>query len=139
MSESYKINYLAVLASIIWLFVLGFLWYGPILGEPWMKLVGLTMAEVEANPPGASIWIANIIGSGVPVLIMAFFFSKMNVQSAMTGLIYGLLIGFCFNLMPTIVNGLFAKSPYGLAWITGGFQTVGWGVTGLILGGWRKK
>jgi hypothetical protein len=137
--NSLKINYLAVLVSIVWLFVLGFLWYGPLFGEPWMKMVGLTMAEVEANPPGASIWIANIIGSGIPVLVLAYFFTKLDVRSAMTGLLYGFLIGFCFNLMPSIVNGLFAKDPYALSWVTGGFQIVGWSVTGVILGAWTKE
>ena len=101
-------------------------------------MVGLTMEQAEANPPGASIWTANVIGTIIPVWVMAWFFARLNVEQAMTGLLYGFLIGFCFNLMPTIVNGLFAQYPYRQAWITGGFQTVGWSLTGLILGAWRR-
>lgn len=137
--ESSKINVWAILVSIVWLFALGFLWYGPLFGESWMAMVGLTMEKIEATPPGASIWIANVIGSSVPVIVMAFLFRNLQVQSAMTGLFYGATIGFCFNLLPGIVNGLFAQDPYGLAWVTGGFQTAGWSVVGLILGGWSKK
>jgi len=48
-----KINYLAVLVAVVLQFVLGFLWYGPLFGEPWMEMVGFDMATVEANPPGA--------------------------------------------------------------------------------------
>lgn len=40
-----KINHLAVLVSVIWMFVLGFLWYGPLFGESWMSMVGLTMED----------------------------------------------------------------------------------------------
>ena len=33
---------------------------------------------------------------------------------------------------------MFAKDPYELAWITGGFTTVGLGLGGAVLGAWKK-
>ena len=133
-----KINHLAVLVSFVWLQVLGFLWYGPLFGEPWMEMVGIDMAVVEANPPGAAIWISNIIATIIPVYILAWLFTKLNVDSAGAGALYGFLIGFGFNLLPTMAGNMFAMMPYGLAWITGGFEIVGWAVTGIILGAWKK-
>lgn len=129
-----KINYLAVLVAVVWMFVLGFLWYGPLFGESWMAMVGLDMATVEANPAGAALWISNVIGSSLPVIMLAWLFTRLQITSAMTGA----LIGLIFFLSPTIVNGLFAQQPYGLAWITGGFQTVGWAGAGMIFGAWKK-
>ncbi len=133
-----KINYLAVLVSVVWMFFLGFLWYGPLFGEAWLGMVGMDMATAEANPPGASIWMANIFASAMGVYALAWVCMKMGVESAVNGLMTGAFIGIAFNLLPGMVNGFFAQAPYGLAWIQGGFQVIGWSVAGVILGAWRK-
>ncbi len=133
-----KINHLAVLVSVVWMFVLGFLWYGPIMGEPWMKLVGLTLEEIEASPPDAGIWISNVISSAAPIYLLAWLFVKMNITSGMKGLMIGFLAGFVFFHLPGMTGGMFAKEPYALAWLEGGFQVIGWSVGGFILGAWTK-
>jgi hypothetical protein len=37
-----------------------------------------------------------------------------------------------------MVTNMFAQQPYGLAWITGGFDMVGMTISGFILGAWTK-
>ena len=133
-----KINHLAVLVAVVLQFVLGFLWYGPFFGEPWMGMVGLDMATVEANPPGAGEWITNIFSAVVSMYVLAWLFTKINVTSLVQGLLIGLLIGFAFVLLSIMTSGMFAKDPYGLAWITGGFTTVGLALGGAVLGAWKK-
>jgi hypothetical protein len=137
--EQLKLNHGAIWVSIIWMFVLGFLWYGPLFGERWMGLEGFTMEEAMANPVGADVWISNVLASAAGIYLLAWLFTKMNISTLINGLVMGVIIGFIFNLLPTMVNNFFAYRPYGIAWITGGFQTVGWGVAGLILGVWTKK
>lgn len=134
-----KINHLAVLVSVIWMFVLGFLWYGPLFVDPWMEMVGLTMEQIEANPPGAGVWVSNVISSVLPIYFLAWLFVQMNVKSGVRGLILGFLIGFAFYHLPAMTGGMFSKEPYALAWIEGGFQMVGWGVAGFILGAWTRS
>lgn len=133
-----KINHLAVLVSVIMLFVLGFLWYGPIFGEKWMGLVGLDMAKIEANPPGAGVWVTNIVSSVVSMYALAWLFTKLKVESAMDGAKYALIISVAFVLLSTMTTNMFAQRPYGLAWITGGFSVVGNTIGGIIMGAWRK-
>lgn len=41
------VNYLAVLLCGISSMLIGFLWYGPLFGKEWMKLVGLTAEKQE--------------------------------------------------------------------------------------------
>ncbi len=132
------INHLAAVACIVLLFVLGFLWFGPLFGEKWMGLVGLDMATVEANPPGAGTWITNLVATIVPVYALAWLCKELNVETAMKGAAIGLLIAFAFNHLPTMSGNMFADRPYGLAWVTGGFNMVGMALSGLILGAWRK-
>jgi len=133
-----KINHLAVLIGIVLQFVIGFLWYGPLFGEPWMKMVGLDLATIEANPADAGTWITNIVTAVLSVYLLAWLFVKLKVSSLIKGALYGFLIGFVFVLMANKTSGAFAGDPYGLAWVTGGFTTVGLLVAGAVLGAWKK-
>ncbi len=133
-----KINHLAVLVAIVLQFVLGFLWYDPLFGKAWMGMVGLDMATIEADPAGAEEWITNIFSAIVSMYVLAWLFIKMNVDTLVKGCLYGLLIGFSFVLLSIMTSGMFAKDPYGLAWITGGFTTLGLAVGGAVLGAWKK-
>ena len=133
-----KINHLAVLLAVILQFALGFLWYGPIFGEPWMAMAGLDMAAIEADPAGAGEWITNFVSAVVSMYVLAWLFTKIPVTSLVQGLFTGLLIGFSFVLLSVMTTGMFNKDPYGLAWITAGFTTVGLGIGGAVFGAWKK-
>lgn len=133
-----KINHAAVWVSIVLLHVLGFLWYGPLFGEKWMALVGLDMATLEANPPGAGTWITNTIATIVPVYVLAWLFTKLEVNTALRGAGIGLLISFSFVHLSVMTGDMFSQNPYALSWITGGYSMVAMTLTGLILGAWRK-
>lgn len=134
-----KINHAAVWVSVVLLFGLGFLWYGPLFGESWMKMVGLDMATVEANPPGTGAWITNFIATVVPLYVLAWLFVKLGVSSGVEGAGIGLLIAFSFTFLSALTGNLFAQMPYALAWITGGFDMTAMTLSGFILGTWRKK
>lgn len=43
------INYVAIILCAGASMVIGFLWYGPIFGKQWMKLVGMTKEKMEAS------------------------------------------------------------------------------------------
>lgn len=103
-----------------------------------MALVGITEDQIMANPPGAGIWISNLIATAVPVYFMAWLFTKLNVESAMRGLLLGLGISFSFQFLTQMTQNLFAMRPYELTWVSGGFNLVALALVGLILGGWRK-
>lgn len=133
-----KINYLAVLVAIVLQFVLGFLWYGPFFGEPWMEMVGLDMATVEANPPGAGIWISNLFTAAVAMYVLAWLFVKLNVRTLARGIWTGFVVGMAFALLPIMISGFYADSPYWLAWVTGGNTTVGLMLGGAVLGAWKS-
>ncbi len=132
------INHAAVWVCVILLTGLGFLWYGPLFGDPWMKMVGLDMATIEANPPGAGVWITNLVATVVPVYVIAWLFTKLNVETALRGAGIGLLLGFAFIFLSDMTTNMFSMRPYELAWVTGGFNMVALALTGLILGAWRK-
>ena len=104
-----------------------------------MEMVGLTMADAESGSGSAGLWVSNTVATVASVYMIAWLFVKLNIQSLASGLITGALLAVAFFLLPTMSGNMFAQMPYGLAWITGGFEVVGWGITGAVLGAWTKK
>ena len=48
-----SVNYLAVLVAMVFNMVLGTLWYGPLLGKPWMAImerIGKKREEMQGSP-----------------------------------------------------------------------------------------
>lgn len=42
-----EVNYLAILLCTILSMILGTLWYGPLFGKPWMKMMGITKESMK--------------------------------------------------------------------------------------------
>jgi hypothetical protein len=97
------------------------------------------MAEIEANPPGYGLWISNIIASALGMYLLAWLFAGLNITSGSKGAIVGFLIAFVFIFLTTMINNMYAQSPYGLAWILGGYSMVGYTINGFIIGAWTMK
>ena len=134
-----NINHAAVWVCVILLTGLGFLWYETLFGELWMEMSGLSLADIEANPPGAGVWITNFIATVVPLYVLAWLLHNMNVESGMGGAGIGLLISFSFVFLTIMTGNMFAMKTYALSWITGGYGMVAMTLSGFILGVWRKK
>lgn len=134
-----RINHAAVWVGVVVMFVLGFVWYGPLFGEQWMEYVGLTLADAENMEGMTGIWISNVVSSVLSVYLLAYFITRLGINSGFKGAVLGLEIAFIFIFMTIMVGNMFAREPYGLAWITGGFSMVGFTINGFILGAWTKK
>lgn len=90
------INYLAVLGAAILSMIIGYLWYGPLFGKSWMKLMGLTkesMTGMKSNEM-AKLYGIQAVGS----LFMAFVLSHALIFAAAylneSGISAGLQTGF---------------------------------------------
>jgi hypothetical protein len=134
-----KINHLAILVCVAIMFGLGFLWFGTLFGAQWMSMVGLDMETARNNPPGAGVWITNLVSAVAPLYVLAWLFTKLNVTSGARGAGIGLVISFAFHHLSTMNNNMFAGDPYALAWITGGYSLVAMTISGFVLGAWTKK
>ena len=80
-----KINHLAILVCTILFFALGFMWYGALFRERWMAMVNIDIEAAQANPPGAGVWITNIISCLAPLYLLAWLFTKLDVTSGVRG------------------------------------------------------
>jgi len=128
------INWLAVLAASLVGFVIGGLWYGPLFGKTWMKIVGLT----EEDAAGFNI-VKIYSWCFVLQLIMATNLAMfLGPESTLvTGSLYGFAAGFGWVALAFAINGMFEQKPLKFMLINGGYWTVVFTLMGLILGFWH--
>lgn len=131
-----EINYLAVIAAALSTFVIGGIWYSPLLfQQSWMRANRITPADLGSGGE------ARIFGGAfVLSLIMAFnlaaFLSGPDTTIAW-GATAGALAGVGWVALGIGVVALFERRPLSYVLINGGYWAVSFVVMGAILGAWR--
>ena len=129
------INYWAVLVSALAFFVIGSLWYSPLLfANDWMKELGFT----KENLSGGSM--VKYFGlSFVLMLIMAFNLAAFigNGQGWQFGMTAGALAGTGWVALAIGVNYLYERKSFRIWLINAGYMAISFTVMGGIIGAWQ--
>ena len=127
------INIFAVIVAAASSFLLGGLWYSPVLFiQPWNKAMGRT-EEDNGHP-------AKVLGlSFIFALVAAFVFALLLGPNPVLSEAWkaGLLVGVGFVAMSFGINYQFANRPISALFIDGGYHTAQFVLYGLILGAWH--
>lgn len=126
------INWLGVLAGVIALQILGFLWYGPLFGKQWMAAIGKTQEEMSGNV--ATAMTIGVVMSALSVIAMAIVLSLSETPDVSSGIKIGLLTGVGFTATTTIMNLTYEDRDLSLIWIYVGYQVIGYAIAGALLG-----
>ncbi|MEK6281309.1 MAG: DUF1761 domain-containing protein [Acidobacteriota bacterium] len=130
------INYLAVLVAALSTFILGGLWYSPMLfGKPWMRANNFTEADLQTFSK-ARMFGWSIVFSLVMALNLAMFLAG-PATNATWGMTAGALTGLGWVAMAIAIVGVFENKPWTYILINGGYMTVAFTVMGGIIGAWR--
>ena len=130
-----QISYLAVTAAAISTFLVGGLWYSPILfGKVWQREAGLSDQQL-ANSNMVRIFGAALLLSLVAALVFALFLGPR--PSMPLGLGAGFSAGLCWVASSIGINYLFARRSFKLFLIDGGYHTVQFTMIGVILALWH--
>ena len=126
-------NWIAVLGAALTGFVIGGLWYGPLLGKAWQAESGLS-DEAMKNGNMARIFgltfLLNLVASCILGHVMATYGHPGLHISAMIG--FGVGLGFVATSIG--VNYLFARKSLKLFLIDAGYWTVVYTAMGAIFG-----
>ena len=141
-----KINWLAVVASVVAGMAIGFLWYGALFQTQWMAGNGITLGEDAMTmykhgvqvPTSATPMIVNTISMVVYALLLHWLLGKAGAHTLAAGAAIGAVIG-AINWLMVVVGNLFAANASSLSLIDGSYSFVLFLAMGAILGGWRKK
>ena len=133
------INVWAVLVSTVAFWVLGALWYSPLLfSKRWQKEVGFKEEEIKKTNM--------VMVFGLSFLIMLLMVWALNFMinshkpedvSLLKGLHYGAFTGFFFSMLTMGINYLYQRRSLVLWLIDGFYIILGLGIAGMILGAWR--
>lgn len=130
-----SVSWLAVFLAVVAAMAIGSIWYGPLFGKKWMKLVGLKRGD--ASPVGPMLIMLGLAFVQVYVIAhfvtyAAYFYPTYSDLSA--GLLTGLW-GFVGFVVPVLVsNAVFAKGSMELLKINLGNQLITLLAIGAILG-----
>jgi len=128
------VNYLAVLAAAVSAFVLGGLWYSPILfAKQWMAYTGNECAEGEKPKGNISVIFG---GAFLLSVIAAYLFALIVPFDAdwQSGAIAGAITGVGFAATSFGISYLFEQRPFGLWLINGGYHVLQFTLYGIVFG-----
>jgi hypothetical protein len=135
------LNYIAVVLTAIIGFLLGWLWYSPVLfAKPWMAEMKITKETIEAAKPRMALLFAKgflytLLGTfGLAVVMKA---KEQGFETWLKGAEMGLFIG-VFLVAVRLLNGaLWEQRSFKLQAITAGHEVVLFAVQGAILAVWH--
>ena len=128
------LNPWAILAAAVSAFLVGGLWYSPVLfGTLWKRA-----NRFSEDPPPASgkIFAISFVLSLIMAFNLAMFLNDPKTTLAW-GATAGFLAGFGWVAMGIGVVSLFERRPWSYVIVNGGYLTVALVLMGAILGGWR--
>ena len=129
-----EINWLAVLAATVAAFVLGGLWYSPVLfARKWQTAAGLSDEQVKSANPALTFGGSFVLAFIAAAVFAAFLGPEPGLGFATAA---GFAAGLGWVATSFGINGLFQREPASLVLINAGYHTLQFTLIGLVLGLW---
>jgi hypothetical protein len=132
------VNYIAVLVAAIAVFVLGWLWYSPLLFyKPWMRARGMDPAAAMAGAkmPGGKL-VVELLRCIVLAYVIARLVALLGISSWMGAVHFGFLLWIGFPVILLIGSMLWENTPPKVAAIHAGDWLVKMLVIPIIVSVW---
>jgi hypothetical protein len=126
-----EINWIAVIVAAAACFLLGGLWYSPVLfGKAWQRETGLTDEQLKKGNAAMIFGVSFVLA-----LLAAWNFA--NFLGPRPSVMFGTAVGFSAGLLWVAgsfgINYLFERKSFKLFAINGGYHTLQFTVIGLVL------
>ncbi len=132
------INYVAVLITSVIIFLLGGLWYSPLMfANKWMELQGKTRDELMASGgAGPLLYVQVFVCGFLTSLCMDALLKRFDSHFVVSGVKVAFLCWLGFAAATSFGTALFSFKPKALWAIDTGFNLVAFLVAGIFLAGW---
>jgi len=133
-----EVNYLAVLVAAVASFLLGWLWYGPFFGKPWMKLMNFdknSMKSMKLSPVTAMI--LGFLTYLIIAYVLAGFISILNAATIVEGMKIAFWIWLGFIATTTLGSFLWEGKSIKLYLLNNAYNLLNILVIAVILTAWK--
>lgn len=128
------VNFWAVLVATVLAFVLGGLWYSPMLFfKAWLDGAGLTEEDAQQGHP-AKIYGGAFVMTFIAATLLAVVIGSH--KSLLVGLHWGLIVGLGWVATSFATNYLFERRSLKLWLVNAGYNVVLFLVMGAVIGAW---
>jgi hypothetical protein len=137
-----KINYPAVVVAAVLYWMLGALWYSPLLfAQRFIALKGYTPEDIARiqSEGTAKLVAAALLGSLIASYVLAHFVRFVQARGVADGLKTGFWVCLGFIFTSNLETVLFEQRPLGLYLINNGYHLAGFLLMGAILASWRRQ
>src|SRR5688572_15674164 len=137
------VNLGSTLLITVILFVIGFLWYGPLFGNLWLKLSKIPAADIaKAKKKGMKgMWksmLLGFIGSFILTYVLTGFLVLLGVTSPIQGAMVGFWVWLGFFACTTLLNSvLWEGKPWSLYALNGLYWLVSLKVAAFLAVMWN--
>ena len=128
-----QVNWTAVILAAVGAMIVGSVWYGPLFGKSWMKLVGISKEDTNKKEI-PKLYSIMFLGAIVEAYVLSHFIHYAGAIGPLLGAKTGLWAWLGFVATTMIGNYMFAKRPMKLYLIDAGYALVNLVVMGAIIG-----
>jgi len=128
------INWLAVVVGVVVSNVVGFLWYGPLFGNTWLRIIGKKREDIEASP---SMYAVTAVASLVTMVVLAMVIAAFGAETFVDGLVAGAVVFIGLGATATFVFTTFSGPPLGAWFLLAAYQLLVHGVMGGVFATWK--
>lgn len=128
-------HWLQVIVAAIAQVVLGFIWYGPLFGKTWARLMKIDMTQIDRS--GLTRTYAwSFVGTLVTAFVLDQFVHWIGATTVGAGASIGFWAWLGFVATVTAASVLYERRPTSLYLLNNGYQLVSLLVMGAILAAW---
>jgi hypothetical protein len=132
-----QINWIAWVIGGVAFMAIGFLWYGPILGKPWMAIMektGWKRSEMNANP---AMYLVTFVCALAASYVLALVIRGLNIDSWWMGLVAGAIAWAGIGAAPLLTNSVFESRPKALWLIFSAYELIVFAGLGVLFALWK--
>ena len=133
------INWIAVIVAALAYFMIGALWYSPVLfAKKWIRYTNVDATNPEMKKGAGMIMLGSVVMMFICAAGLAILMNRLEVTGGwMSGVKLGLLTGICFAATAVHISFMYEKRPIGLHAIDAGYNLVGHVVAAVIIAVWQ--
>ena len=132
------LNYLAVLVAGVVIFLLGGLWYSPVMfAKKWMALQGRSAEDMSGGGNMAAMYVQVFVCGLLTAWVLAILIEFLPVLDVMRAVKLAVLCWLGLSAATSYGTAMFSMKPKSLWAIDTGFNLVSFIVAAVILATWR--